>query len=142
MTRTLIVAGICLCLAAPALAQLTVATDRQTYIAGDVVEITIRNAGPSVAMFVGTPLYTITRVESGVVVYGETLVPDITYFAVGRTEVYRFATGDYPHQPGHYRIDLNVLSADPGSVLATTYVLDPAVPTAAATMSRVKALVR
>ena len=142
MTRTMLIAAICLCLAAPALAQLTVATDRQTYIAGDTVEITIHNGGPSVAMFVGTPLYSITRVESGTVVYGETLVPEITYFAVGRTEVYRFVISDYPHEPGHYRIDLHVLSADPGSILATTYILDPAVASEQATLSRIKAMAR
>lgn len=140
MNRALVIAFAFLCLAAPAVAQLTVATDEAVYIVGDVVEITIHNGGPSVATFVGSPLYSIVHVESGVYAYGETLVPDITFFQVGQTAVFTFATAAYPHEPGHYRVYLNVLGSDPGSILETTYTLEEPVSTEATTWSRLKAL--
>ena len=128
MFRFVLAAAVVLCAVVPATAQLTVVTDESSYVVGDVVEITIHNAGPSVVMFVGTPYYSITHLESGAVVYGETQLPEITYLPVGATEVFDFDTDAYPHEPGHYRIGLHVLESDPGSILETTYLLEEAVP--------------
>jgi hypothetical protein len=142
MLRFILAAAVVLCFVAPAMAQLTVVTDEATYVVGDVVEITIHNAGPSVVMFVGTPHFLIAHVESGVVVYGETQVPDITYLPVGGTERFDFDTGAYPHEPGLYRIWLSVLESDPGSILETTYVLQAAVTAEATAWGEIKALYR
>ncbi len=142
MTRMILVAAIVLALAAPALAQLTVVTDESTYVVGDVVEITIHNGGPSEAVFAGSPLYSILHVESGAVIYGETQVPEITFFGVGETEVFGHDTDAYPHEPGHYRIVLNVFFCDPGSITETTYVLDPPVDVESMAWGAIKALSR
>jgi hypothetical protein len=140
MFRIVLAAAVVLCSVAPAMAQLTVVTDEATYVVGNVVEITIHNAGPSVVMFVGTPHFSITHVESGVTVYGETQVPDITYLPVGATEVFDFDTDAYPHDPGHYRIWLHVIESDPGSILEATYVLEAVVDDETTTWSGIKAL--
>jgi hypothetical protein len=142
MFRSILVAIVVLGAVVPATAQVTVVTDDSMYIVGDVVEITIHNAGPSVVMFVGTPIYSITHLDSGAVVYGETQVPDLTYLPVGATEVFDFATDAYPHEPGYYQISLHVFESDPGSILETTYLLDAIVANETTAWSTLKALYR
>jgi len=142
MFRFVIAATLVLCAVVPATAQLTVVTDESSYVVGDVVEITIHNAGPSVVMFVGTPHYSITHLESGAVVYGETLLPELTYLPVGATEVFNFDTDAYPHELGHYQILLHVLESDPGSILETTYLLEEAVTDETMAWSALKASYR
>lgn len=45
--------------ASPAAGQLTIVLDQATYTVGETVEITVHNAGPTMAEFYGDPVFTI-----------------------------------------------------------------------------------
>jgi hypothetical protein len=127
-------------LAIPAVAQLVVSTEDDTYTVGDTIEITIHNGGPSEATFYSVPYYAIINVDSGVVVFGETGVPVIEIMPPGTTEAYTHDTTAYPDPAGTYVITLSASCDDPGSILETTYVLEGPVPAGSRTLSAVKAL--
>jgi hypothetical protein len=56
--------------ATTAVAQLTVATDAPQYSQGDIVTITVHNAGPSLALFASSPPCYIYRIGTSECVYG------------------------------------------------------------------------
>jgi hypothetical protein len=121
-----------------AAAQMTVTTDQQTYEVGDIVEITIHNAGPDPVEFYSYPAHSILHVETESCISGCVGLPVIWSFEVGETMVDVRDTGLEPDLPGHYRIALHC----PGSI-ETTYDLLPApIPTESVSWSRVKALYR
>jgi len=126
--------------ASPAVAQLTVVTDRAEYTVGETVAITIHNAGPSVAQFNSFPAYTLAHVESGACLYGCVGLPVIWDMQPGETLASSRATGNLPDPPGLYRIQLVGTSGDPGSVLTAEYLLSPAVGADASTWGQVKRL--
>ena len=125
-----------------AFGQLTVVTDQAGYTVGDLVHVTIHNAGPSVATFVSEPPLVIWHVESGDCVYGCVGLPVVWTVPVGGTVQGVHDTGYGPDLSGHYTVSLAGSSGDPGSILATTYELTAPVAVDASTWGAVKSLFR
>ena len=125
-----------------AFGQLTVVTDQANYTVGDMVQVTIHNAGPSVATFVSYPAFAIWHVESGGCVFGCVGLPVVWDLPVGATEQGAHDTGYGPDLPGHYTVSLAGSSGDPGSILTTTYELTAPVAVDLSTWGAVKSLFR
>jgi hypothetical protein len=125
-----------------ALAQLTVATDQAKYLVGDVVRITIHNAGPGVATFTSYPGYLIVHVESGLCVAGCVGLPVLWELPAGDLVKETHATGAGPDPAGIYLVTLLGTSPDPGSVLKTSYVLNASVPARYTPWGSIKSLYR
>jgi hypothetical protein len=142
MMRNCLVFVAIFAIVSPAGAQLTVSTDQDSYVAGEVVQITIHNGGPSEAMFVSDPFFGIWHVETGTAIFGDVGLPVVTTFPVGTTELYYWDTGVTPDPPGHYQITLYGSSGDPESVLQTTYEVSAPVGLEAVLWGEVKALFR
>lgn len=128
--------------ASAAFGQLTVVTDQADYTVGDIVHVTIHNAGPGVATFVSYPAFAITHVESGDCVFGCVGLPVVWDLPVGGTELGEHDSGAGPDQPGHYTVWLAGTSGDPGSILSTTYELTAPVAADVSTWGAVKSLFR
>lgn len=125
-----------------AFGQLTVVTDQAGYTVGDMVHVTIHNAGPGVATFVSYPAFSIWHAETGDCVYGCIGLPVVWDLPVGATEAGQHDTGLGPDQPGHYTVSLAGTSGDPGSILTATYELTAPVAADASTWGAVKVLFR
>lgn len=132
-----------LALCAPAsFAQLTVVTNQASYTVGEVVQITIHNAGPSAATFTSYPSFSIWHTESGDCVYGCAGLPEIWTLPVGGTVIASRGTDVEPDQPGHYDISLAGTSIDPGSILSAEYELMMPVTAVTGTWGGIKGLYR
>jgi hypothetical protein len=117
----------CLVAALPASAQLTVATDKPEYIPGELVQITIHNAGPGVAVFSSEPPLAIWHLATGECCHGCTGLPVITTLAAGASRTFAFDPLGCPiGDPfGLYEVVVAGASPDPDPVLTTTFtVLD------------------
>lgn len=128
--------------AASAHAQLTVVTDRDDYTAGEVVLITIHNAGPGVATFASTPGWYIRHVESGECIDGCLGLPMLWDMPAGQTIDVAHDTSLAPDLIGHYEVVLTGMSGDPGSILVAAYELMVPVFDTADTWGGVKSLFR
>jgi hypothetical protein len=125
-----------------ALAQLTVVTDQDQYTAGEVVLITVHNAGPNVATFSSYPGYFIEHVESHQCVDGCVGLPVLWDLAVGETVHASHDTGVEPDLIGTYDVALMGSSGDPGSILIARYELVAPVSATATTWGGIKSLFR
>jgi len=128
--------------ASAAAAQLTVVTDKNVYTAGEVVQITIRNAGPSVATFISSPAYFIRHVESGVCIEGCVGLAVLWEMSVGENFDESYDTSQASALIGHHEVVLNGASGDPGSILVAAYELTAPVSDTAATWGGIKSLFR
>lgn len=115
----------CLAIALPASAQLTVATDKPEYLPGEIVHITIHNAGPSAAQFVSEPPLGIWHVATGECCFGCTGLPVVFDLAAGASLAFGYDPLQCPldDRAGLYHISLAGSSPDPGSILSTTFTV-------------------
>lgn len=134
----LLAASSLLLIASVARAQLTVVTDKTQYSIGEVVHITIHNAGPGEATFFSDPAYSIWHSESGDCVDGCSGLPVVWTLPAGGTINVDRNTGAEPDLVGHYEIGLAGSSPDPGSILGAEYVLLPPVSTTVAPWGTLK----
>ena len=127
-----------------AVAQLTVDTDAMQYSQGDIVTITVHNAGPSLALFASSPPCFIYRIDTLECVYGCVGLPILWEMSVGETivTVYDPSEDANPDPIGWYRVELNGTSSDPGSILHCDYRMLEVVPIGSGSWSGVKALYR
>lgn len=143
MNRRFLLSLLVLALWAPtSRAQLTVVTDRDRYMAGEVVLITIHNAGPGVATFSSYPAFFIEHVESHHCVAGCVGLPVLWDMAVGETIRASHDTSVEPDLIGHYDVVLTGRSDDPGSIHIARYELMAPVSDTAATWGGIKSLFR
>lgn len=131
-----------LAFAVPAAAQLTVSTDRATYAVGDVVGITIHNAGPEAVLFVSSPACVIWNLDTLECVHGCVGLPILWYLEVGESTQDGHDTGTLPDAPGRYCVGLNGTSDAPGSILTAEYELTTALPEENRTWGVIKRLYR
>lgn len=144
MIRILFACTVLCIAAAPADAQLTVATDASQYSQGDIVTITVHNAGPSPALFASSPPCFIYRIDTLECVYGCVGLPILWEMNVGETIVcgYDPAEDAVPDPVGWYRVELNGVSIDPGSILHCDYQVLEIVSNGRGSWGAVKALYR
>lgn len=128
-TTCIALATVCLVVALPASAQLTVTTDRPEYLPGEIVLITIHNAGPSVAQFVSEPPLTVVQVATGECCFGCVGLPVVFDLAPGATilRTYDTASCGSGGLTGEYRLTLAGASGDPGSILTASFLVREAV---------------
>jgi hypothetical protein len=128
--------------AASAYAQLTVVTDATQYSQGDVISITIHNAGPSPASFSSFPACFIYHLDTMECVYGCTGLPELWEMGVGETIAFSYDPSEdaLPDPAGWYRIELAGASGDPGSILHCDYRMLEVVPNEDVTWGGVKTL--
>lgn len=140
--RAIAVASALILTVTTAAAQLTVATDTPQYSQGDIVTITVHNAGPSLALFVSSPPCYIYRIGTPECVYGCVGLPILWEMHVGETIILAYDPSEdaVPDPIGWYRVELNGTSIDPGSVLHCDYQMLEVVPVGGGSWGAVKAL--
>lgn len=114
-------------MALPALAQLTVQTDRDQYEVGAVVTIVVHNAGPGAATLTWDPPVTILRVEPPLCMGFCMGFARVWMLPSGGTLMYTHDTAARPDPPALYEVHLAGSSPDKGAVLTCEYVLQPTV---------------
>jgi len=143
-TRILFACTVLCITAASADAQLSVVTDATQYSQGDVVPITIHNAGPNPAHFNSFPACFIYHLGTMECVYGCLGLPELWELNVGQTIVFEYDPSEdaIPDAIGWYRVELNGNSIDPGNILHCDYRVLEIVPVGSDTWGDVKALFR
>ncbi len=142
--RILIVLAVLCMTAASAVAQLSVVTDATQYSQGDIVPITIHNAGPNQASFNSFPACFIYHLGTMECVYGCVGLPEMWELNVGQTIAFAYdpAEDAIPDPIGWYRVELNGNSIDPGNILHCDYQMLEIVPYESGSWGAVKALYR
>ncbi len=121
-----------------AVAAVTVVTDKDSYIVGETVHITIHNSGPEDVEFNSAPFIVIYNLDTNECPYGCTGLPVMTPFPAGSTVTDTWDTGVIPDVPGNYRVSVNTLDAS----ATTDYFLTDGVSVETSSWGTVKALYR
>ncbi len=136
--RTLFLLVALLLAATVAVAAVTVVTDKDSYIVGETVQITIHNSGPEDVEFNSAPFIVIYDLDTNECLYGCVGLPVMTPFPAGSTVTEAWDTGVGPDLPGNYRVSVNSLDAS----AATDYFLTGGVSVETSSWGAVKALYR
>ena len=126
-----------LCAGGSARAEITLTTDKDTYIVGEIVHVEARNTGPDDQLLVSTPWMIIWNEDTMECVTGCVGLPDITPFPAGATISAQWDTGFFPDAPGNYVVDIATDGAP-----SARYVLTAEVPTKEEGWSALKARFR
>ena len=89
----------------PALAEITLTTDKAMYCVGEVVHITAHNAGPDEEQFNSAPFFLIYNADTNECLFGCLGLPVMTPFPVGETVSMEWDTGNSPDVPGNYTVE-------------------------------------
>lgn len=124
-------------IAATALADITLTTDKSLYDIGETVHITAHNNGPTEEMFISAPFFIIYNDDTDECVFGCVGLPVVTPFPVGETVTMDYDTGSAPDIAGNYIIGIAVNN---GPTIG--YVLNGPVAAETNSWGAVKALYR
>ncbi len=117
-------------------AEVTVTTDKDSYLSGETVQITVQNLGPSDVEFNSAPYVQIYNTDTLECMYGCVGLPVMTPFPAGTTVYENWDTGYLPDTPGHYAVVVNIL----GPTISTSYTLTSEVGLEPISWGTVKAL--
>lgn len=136
--RTILLLSLLTLLAASALAEVTITTDKIAYLTGEIVQITIQNTGPFDTAFNSDPLIQLHNMDTSECLFGCVGLAVMTPFPAGSTEVINHDTGQYSDPVGNYRVYVNIT----GLPVFTDYAVTGEVGTEAMSWGTIKALYR
>ncbi len=126
-----------LCLSCVALAEVTMTTDKPSYVVGEVVEVTAHNSGPEDLFFDWYPLWSFWNVDTGECISWCDHLPLTEPFPNGGSIFINHDTGYDPDPPGTYRVELSMTDGP-----SVTYALTEAIPNEQSSWSTLKSRYR
>jgi hypothetical protein len=121
-----------------AAAAVSVSTDKDSYVVGEVVQVTVHNSGPEDLEFVSIPLIAIANTGTQECIYGCAGLPVVTPFPAGDTVTESWDTGAGPDEIGTYVVTPHILGDDSSA----QYILSAGVPETDSSWGAIKALYR
>lgn len=111
-----------LCLSGVASAEVTMTTDKPSYVVGEAIEVTVYNSGPEDLFFDWFPLWSFWNVDTGECISSCEHLPLNEPFPNGGEIVIGYDTGSNPDPPGNYRVELSMIDGP-----SVTYTLTAAI---------------